>query len=78
MVCSWFSSTAQHIPDLAYDHFVSDACSFTGRTKAKELNGLNKLNAELQTICHLLALLAHHISHVCGLRVNELNTVFSF
>ena len=33
---------------------------------------LNQLNAELNPICHLLALLAaHHISHVSGLRVNE-------
>ena len=31
----------------------------------------NPLNAELNPICHLLALLrAHHIFHVCGLRVN--------
>jgi hypothetical protein len=31
----------------------------------------NPLNAELNPICHLLALLrAHHISHVSGLRVN--------
>ena len=31
----------------------------------------NPLNAELNPICHLLALLgAHHIFHVSGLRVN--------
>jgi len=30
---------------------------------------LNPLNAELNPICHLLALLAHHIFHVSGLRV---------
>jgi hypothetical protein len=31
---------------------------------------VNPLNAELNPICHLLALLrAHHILHVCGLRV---------
>jgi hypothetical protein len=30
------------------------------------------LNAELNTICHLLALLvAHHILHVSGVRVKE-------
>ena len=34
----------------------------------------NPLNAELNPICHLLALLgAHHIFHVSGLRVNTLN-----
>ena len=32
----------------------------------------NPLNAELNPICHLLALLrAHHILHVSGLRVNK-------
>jgi len=32
---------------------------------------LNPLNAELNPICHLLALLgAHHILHVCRIRVN--------
>jgi len=33
---------------------------------------LNPLNAELNSICHLLALLgAHHIFHIRGLRVKE-------
>ena len=36
---------------------------------------VNPLNAELNPICHLLALLgAHHIFHVSGLRVNRSNT----
>jgi len=36
----------------------------------------NPLNAELNLICHLLALLAaHHIFHVSGLRVKELNSI---
>jgi hypothetical protein len=35
---------------------------------------LNPSNAELNYICHLLALLgAHHIFHVSGLRVTEYN-----
>jgi len=34
---------------------------------------VNHLNAELNPICHLLALLgAHHIFHVSGLRVNDI------
>ena len=34
---------------------------------------LNPLNAELNPMCHMLALLgAHHIFHVSGLRVNDL------
>jgi hypothetical protein len=33
---------------------------------------INPLNAELNPICHLLALLgAHHIFHVSGLKVNS-------
>ena len=32
---------------------------------------VNPLNAQLNPICHLLALLAHHILHVSGLRVKE-------
>jgi hypothetical protein len=36
----------------------------------------NILNAELNPICHLLALLgAHHIFHVSGLRVKRLRKV---
>jgi hypothetical protein len=32
----------------------------------------NPLNAELNSICHLLALLgAHHVFHVSGLRVKK-------
>ena len=32
---------------------------------------INHLNTELNTICHLLALLvAHHILHICRIRVN--------
>ena len=37
------------------------------------INGINPLNAELNPICHLLALLgAHHILHVSRIRVNML------
>jgi len=31
---------------------------------------INPLNVDLNPTCHLLALLAHHILHVSGLRVN--------
>ena len=35
---------------------------------------INPLNAELNPICHLLALLgAHHILHVSRIRVNEMD-----
>jgi len=32
---------------------------------------INLLNAELNPICHLLALLSHHIFHVSGVRVKR-------
>jgi hypothetical protein len=39
-------------------------------------NLFNPLNAELNPICHLLALLeAHHILHVSRIRVNSVNTL---
>jgi hypothetical protein len=39
----------------------------------KILTDLNSLNAELNTICHLLALFgAHHILHVSRIRVKHL------
>jgi len=45
----------------------------TGEWRKLHNEELNPLNAELNPICHLLALLgAHHIFHVSGLRVNDL------
>jgi len=42
------------------------------------LTSFNPLNAKLNPICHLLALLgAHHILHVSGLRVKEQSAVCS-
>jgi hypothetical protein len=36
---------------------------------------INPLNAELNPVCHLLALLgAHHIFHVSGLRINTIDS----
>jgi len=35
-------------------------------------NNFNPLNAELNTICYLLALLAHHFLHVTRIRVKSL------
>jgi len=41
---------------------------------------VNPSNSELNPICHLLALLAHHIFYISGLRVNplkaELNPIY--
>ena len=35
-------------------------------------NNFNPLNAELNPICYLLALIAHHFLHVSRIRVNQL------
>ena len=41
-----------------------------GRPRLRYEDKVNPLNAKLNPICHLLALLgAHHIFHVSGLRV---------
>ena len=46
-----------------------------GLQKTHQHLSFNPLNAELNPICHPLALLgAHHILHVSGVRVNPLNT----
>ena len=43
-----------------------------GYLSVDEEDNINPLNAELNPICHLLALLgAHHIFHVSGLRVKR-------
>ena len=48
--------------------FVSE-----GRLHIIKLQVFNPLNAELNPICHLLALLgAHHILHISRIRVNLL------
>jgi hypothetical protein len=42
------------------------------------LSKFNPLNAELNPICHLLALLAHHILHVSRIRFKEVNSRLNF
>jgi len=43
------------------------------------LTSINPLNAELNPICHFLALLgAHHILHVSRIRVNKMSNSLNF
>jgi len=50
-----------------------------GRRRGKLLDDINPLKAELNPICHLLALLgAHHILHVSRIRVKERRGYSSF
>jgi hypothetical protein len=76
--CSFFSSLMQHIlccfssTVFCYDattHWDISSCSQRTELPWK----LNPLNAELNPICHLLALLgAHLIFHVSSIRVKQL------
>jgi len=46
--------------------------TFGNKIEGKDVSVFNPLNAQLNPICHLLALLgAHYIFHVSGLRVKE-------
>jgi hypothetical protein len=39
---------------------------------------INPLNAKLNSICHLLALLgAHHILHISGIRIKNANILYA-
>ena len=53
--------------------------TLTNRGKVLRVEGkFNPLNAELNPICHLLALLgAHHIFHLSGLRVKVIGEIES-
>jgi len=49
------------------------------RTLTTAHKDLNNLNAELNPICHLLALLgAHHILHVSRVRVNLMKVIYIY
>jgi len=47
-------------------------CGCRFRFDESMLIGINPLNAELNPICYLLALLAHHFLHVSRIRVKSL------
>ena len=60
--------------------YICAAISYTTRSEKRKYSGIiknealsvNPLRAELNPICHLLALLeAHHILHVSRIRVNS-------
>jgi len=59
---------------LAISQSGADVKSPWSYTSTPRYASINPLNAELNPICHLLTLLgAHHIFHVSGLRVKEIN-----
>ena len=59
-------------PQFAHTLYSHVICTVLTTYTDNFLNTINPLNAKLNNICHLLALLeAHHIFHVSGLRVNR-------
>ena len=52
--------------------FESSACFEQLRAHPEDDSSINPLNAELNPICYLLALLAHHFLHVIRIRVKSL------
>ena len=60
-------------PEGSLPHSQASAtCPYPGPAQSSPHTHINPLNAELNPICHLLALLgAHHIFHVSGLRVKD-------
>jgi len=58
---------------LFYNKFIKCLYIFRALLCSKYVQAFNPLNAELNPICYLLALLeAHHILHVSRIRVNKL------
>ena len=59
-------------------HYVGSVFTEYGKNKEDIIKRINPLNAKLNPICHLLALLgAHHILHVSRVRVNETKVMFN-
>jgi hypothetical protein len=60
---------------MLYERSNFESEKFRGYNEAD----INPLNAKLNRICHLLALLeAHHILHVSRIRVNQISKVRFF
>ena len=58
--------------------FVVQFNGFMSQVSLMLRTDINPLNAELNPICHLLALLgAHHILHISRIRVNITETTYS-
>jgi len=82
---SWLKSDSCSLGDQSrrmryrYKSILFSLPALIGRCVAQLLTTrLNPLNAELNPICHLLALLgAHHILHVSGIRVKYLTSAFA-
>ena len=57
------------LPSLS---FTLTHCSNCERQVPSDMQAINPLNPELNPICYLLALLAHHFLHVSRIRVKSL------
>ena len=69
----WAIRKQRQLKPTARDHVVAVAQLRTVRRNGPRLMSLvNPLNAELNPICYLLALLAYHFLHVSRIRVKSL------
>jgi hypothetical protein len=60
-----------------YLNYTQNSVFATQWTQTSPTIMVNPLNAELNPICHLLALLGvHHILHISGLRVKEIAGIY--
>jgi len=56
---------------MGMEHWWNDTDRGTPKYSRTSLIQINPLNAQVNSICHLLALLgAHHIIHISRIRVN--------
>jgi len=65
--------------DICFTSLYVQTCTLDGHLHRVTYTRchINPLNAKLNLICHLLALLgAHHIFHVSGLRVNTIDSPY--
>jgi len=60
------------IHDVIESVLVRGDVGSSARSRIKNRQRLNRLNPELNPICYLLALLAHHFLHVCRIMVKSL------
>ena len=73
MIANYVFRTGQEFSLNSYGHYSTVVVTYPLQDRGKYSKILNPLNAELNPICHLLALLGiHHFLHVSRIRVKSL------
>ena len=69
---TWYNKQILHSNNITKTKWTVIKTEIGKKDTNEDFYWFNPLNAELNPICHLLALLgAHHILHVSGIRVNN-------